>query len=44
MDRNHNSKRSKSQRREIIERRANEIYQNMFEKPLSMGKATSEGK
>ena len=44
MDRYHNSKRSKSQRREIIERRANEIYQNMFEKPLSMGKATSEGR
>jgi len=44
MDRYHNSKRSKSQRREIIERRANEIYQNMFEKPLSMVKATSEGR
>jgi hypothetical protein len=44
MDRYHNSKRSKVQRREIIERRANEIYQNMFEKPLSMGKATSEGR
>ena len=44
MDRYHNSKRSKSQRREIIERRANEIYQNMFETPLSMEKATSEGR
>jgi len=44
MDRYHNSKRSMSHRREIIERRANEIYQNMFEKPLSMGKATSEGR
>ena len=44
MDRYHNSKRSKFQRREIIERRANEIYQNMFEKPLSMGKATSESR
>jgi len=44
MDRYHNSKRSKSQRREIIERRANEIYQNMFDKPLSMVKATSEGR
>ncbi len=44
MDRYHNSKRSKIQRREIIERRANEIYQNMFEKPLSLVKATSEGR
>jgi len=44
MDRYHNSKRSKVQRREIIERRANEIYQNMFEKPLSMRKATSESR
>ena len=44
IDRYHNSNRSKSQRRELIERRANEIYQNMFEKPLSMGKATSEGR
>ena len=44
MDRYHNSNRSKSQRRELIERRANEICQNMFEKPLSMGKATSEGR
>jgi len=44
MDRYHNSKRSKVQRREIIERRANEIYQIMFEKPLSMGKAASEGR
>ena len=44
MDRYHDSKRSKSQRREIIEHRANEIYQNMFEKPLSMRKATSESR
>ncbi len=34
----------KTQRRELIERRANEIYQNMFEKPISMGKATSVGR
>jgi len=42
MDRYHNSKILKSHRREIIELRANEIYQNMFEKPISIGKATSE--
>ncbi len=28
----------------IIERRVNEIYQNMFEKSRLMGKATSEGR
>ncbi len=44
MDRYHNSNRSKSQRRELIERRANEIYNIMLEKPLSMGKATSESR
>jgi len=44
MDRYRNSNRNKSQRREVIERRAMEIFQNMFEKPLSMGKATSEGR
>jgi hypothetical protein len=44
MDRYHNSKRGKSHIRETIEQRANEIYQNMFEKPLSMGKATLDGR
>ena len=42
MDRYYNSNRSKSQRRDTIQRRANEIYQNMFEKPLSIEKATLE--
>jgi len=44
MDRYYNSKGSKSQRRELIERRANEIYQNMFESPISIGKANSRSR
>jgi hypothetical protein len=41
---NYNSKTSKSQIRDAIERRANEIYQNMFESPILIHKATSKGR
>jgi hypothetical protein len=44
MDRYHNSKRGKSYIRETIEQRANEIYQNMFESPISIRRATSKGR
>jgi len=44
MDRYHNSKRSKVLRRELIERRANEIYKVMLEKPISVGKTVSENR
>jgi len=44
LDRYHNSKRDKSQRRELIERRANEIYKVMLEKPISIRKAISESR
>ena len=44
MDRYHNSNRSKTQRRELIERRANEIYNIMLEKPISVSKAVSESR
>jgi hypothetical protein len=37
-----NSKKGKSRRREEIKQRANKIYQLQFEKPLSIGKATSK--
>ena len=40
LDRYYNSNRGKSQRRELIERRASEIYQNMFESSISIRKAT----
>ena len=43
IERYHNSKRGKSHIRETIEQRANEIYQNMFESPISIRRATSEG-
>ncbi len=42
IDRYHNSKRGKSHIRETIEQRANEIYQNMFESPISIRRATSK--
>jgi len=41
IERYHNSNRGKSQRRELIERRANEIYKVMLEKPISVGKTVS---
>ena len=41
IERFHNSNRGKSQRRELIERRANEIYKVMLEKPISVGKTVS---
>ncbi len=44
IDRYHQSKRSKSQRRELIERRANEIYNIMLEKPISVRKTVSESR
>ena len=44
MDRYYNSKRGKSQRRDIIEARAIEIYQNMFESPISARKTVSESR
>jgi hypothetical protein len=42
MDRYYNSKSGKTLRRERIERRANEIYQNMLESPISISKAISK--
>ena len=39
LDRYYNSKKGKAQIRELIERRANEIYQNMLERPISVSKA-----
>ena len=42
IERYQQSKRGKTQRRELIERRANEIYQVMLEKPISVRKAISE--
>jgi hypothetical protein len=44
MDRYYNSKKGKAQKRELIERRAIEIYQNMPERPLSLGKAVSRAR
>jgi hypothetical protein len=44
IERYHNSNRGKSQRRELIERRANEIYNIMLEKPISVGKTVSESR
>ena len=44
LDRYHNSKRGKSQRRELIERRANEIYKVMLEKPITIRKTISESR
>jgi len=44
LDRYHNSKRGKSQRRELIERRANEIYKVMLEKPITVRKTVSESR
>jgi len=44
IERYHNSNRGKSQRRELIERRANEIYNIMLEKPISVGKIVSESR
>jgi len=44
MDRYHKSKRGKSHIRETIEQRANEIYQNMFESPISIRRATSKSR
>ena len=39
LERYHNSKKGKTQKRESIQRRAKEIYQSMSERPLSLGKA-----
>ena len=39
LDRYYNSKKGKAQIRELIERRANEIYQYMLERPISVSKA-----
>jgi hypothetical protein len=44
LDRYHNSKRGKSQKRELIERRANEIYKVMLEKPITVRKTISESR
>jgi len=44
MDRYHNSKRGKSKRRELIERRANEIYKVMLEKPISVRNVLSKSR
>ena len=41
---NYNSMTSKSQIRDAIERRANEIYQNMFESPILIRKATPKSR
>ncbi|MHA2288443.1 MAG: hypothetical protein ACXABG_06620 [Promethearchaeota archaeon] len=42
MERYQNTGRGKTQRRELIERRADEIYQSMLVRPISVRKATSE--
>ena len=44
MDRYHNSKRGQTQKRELIERRANEIYKVMLEKPIYVRKTISAGR
>ncbi len=44
IERYQNSRRGKAQRRELIERRANEIYNVMLEKPISIRKAVSESR
>ena len=44
LDRYNNSKRGRSQRRELIERRANEIYKVMLEKPITVRKTVSESR
>jgi len=44
LDRYYNSNRGKSQRRELIERRANEIYKVMLEQPISIRKTISESR
>ena len=44
LERYQNSKKGKIQRRELIEQRANEIYQIMLEKPISVRKTVSESR
>jgi len=44
LDRYNNSKRGRSQRRELIERRANEIYKVMLEKPITVRRTVSESR
>ena len=44
LDRYYNSNRGKFQRRELIERRANEIYKVMLEKPITIRKMVSESR
>lgn len=42
IDRFYNSKKGRAQKRDLIERRANEIFQTMTESPIPMSKAISE--
>ena len=44
IERYQQSRRGKTQRRELIERRANEIYNIMLEKPISVRKTVSESR
>ena len=44
IERYQKSRRGKTQRRELIERRANEIYNILLEKPISVRKAISESR
>ena len=44
MERFQKSRKGRAQRRELIERRANEIYQVMLEKPISVRKTFSESR